>query len=427
MIDFSGFANIFTVSNSNDLVNRFSDHSIDSQQISLVPISDYADLSNLILESVIEPDQLRLLGEFSIQSVDTTQIDSLNTDALNPGFMVTSDFDTEFGFGLVDAAAAIGLALGLKTALADVSDPLINSYGASLVGAPEAWIKGYSGKGVVVAVIDTGIDLKHSDLVDSFWRNPNEIAGDGIDNDQNGYVDDLNGYDFAGRDSNPINSSSREIHGTHVAGIITANRNGANAADRSNKPYEVTGIAYDAEIMAIRVLDSSGRGSARSVAQGIRYAADNGANVINLSLGSAMTSGVELEALRYAEEKGVVIVSASGNSGFTAVAPDFPARLAATNDFGIAVGAIDQNKKVASFSNPAGELDQQYPFVVAPGVSILSTTPNSNYSFLSGTSMSTPHVSAVVALMLQANPKLTPNQVKQIISETANPNGLVVS
>jgi subtilisin family serine protease len=445
MTEFGGFANIFTDPTANFIATNLSNSEAiapDFNQPALVPISQYSysyDFSfqdidqnidqNLIIESDANLVNYLLLDQLDSYSIQTSQLSqNLNeTDYLNPGFNVSSDFDGEYGFGLVDAAAAISLALGLKSPLADVADPLINSYGAALVSAPEAWIQGYTGKGVVVAVIDTGIDLNHVDLVNSFWRNSDEIAGDGVDNDRNGYIDDINGYDFASRDSNPINSSSREIHGTHVAGIITANRNGANATDRNNTRYEVTGIAYDAQIMAVRVLDSNGRGSAQSVAQGIRYAADNGADVINLSLGSPMTSGIELDALRYAEGKGVIVVSASGNSGYTSVLPDFPARLASTNDFGIAVGAVDRNKQVASFSNPAGELKSQYPFVVAPGVSILSTTPNNNYSFLSGTSMATPHVSGVIALMLEANPNLTPAQIKTIISQTANPNVLAIA
>ncbi len=445
--EFSGFANIFTVPNYLEFSE--SERALDSPKLALVPITPVINYSE-VSSSLIESDQVRLLSDGTSYYSNDSLSDSLKDpardllsdyyraylvfaadanqiDFLDPGFRISSSFDSEFGYGLVDAGAAIAIALSLKSPLSDVSDPLINSYGASLVNAPEAWTLGYTGKGVVVAVIDTGIDLNHPDLATSFWQNLNEIPGDGKDNDNNGYVDDINGYDFASRDANPQNSSSREYHGTHVAGIITANRNGTNATDRSNIRYEVTGIAYDAQIMAVRVLNSAGRGTAQSVAQGIRYAADNGAKVINLSLGSPMTSGIEQDALRYAEEKGVVVVSASGNSGYTSVAPDYPARLAATSNFGIAVGAVNRNKQVAGFSNPAGTSVQQYPFVVAPGVSILSTTPNNSFSFLSGTSMATPHVAAVVALMLQANPNLTPAQVKKIISETANPNSLTVA
>ncbi|MDX1977769.1 MAG: S8 family peptidase [Pseudanabaenaceae cyanobacterium bins.68] len=363
-----------------------------------------------------------LFSSSSFDYLDTFRPQGFDTSdrylALNSETTIQSSFDFDYGFGLINANAAVSMALGLASNFSPVPDPLVNSYGADLIDVPAVWAQGYTGRDVVVAVIDTGIDLNHPDLAGSFWRNPDEIAGDRLDNDNNGYVDDLTGYDFVSRDGNPIHTTSRELHGTHVAGIISANRNGVNAIDSNNQTYEVTGIAYDALIMPIRVLNSSGRGNSQAVASGIRYAVDNGADIINLSLGSPMISNLELEALRYAEQKGVVVVAAAGNNGYTAVVPEYPARLAATEDFGIAVGAVDRNQQVAQFSNPAGD-QASYPFVVAPGVSILSTIPNGNYGILSGTSMAAPHVTGVVALMLQANPNLTPTQVKDILSQTA--------
>ena len=135
-------------------------------------------------------------------------------------------------------------------------------------------------------MIDSGVQLNHPDLVDSIWENTDEILGDGIDNDGNGYVDDRFGWDFIGNDNNPTDSNS---HGTHVAGIIAAANNGSGA----------TGVAPDAQIMPIRVLGQSGAGSNRAVASGIYYAVDNGADIINLSLGGSFSSQIRT-ALQYA-------------------------------------------------------------------------------------------------------------------------------
>lgn len=365
-------------------------------------------------------DDLPYLHDVGARSFGS--LDSISNQYISPNQDAASlrSFDFDYGFGLINANAAVSMALGLDHSFSNPPDPLINSYGPSLINVPAVWDQGYTGRDIIVAVIDTGIDLNHPDLAGSFWQNPREIPGDRLDNDNNGYIDDLYGYDFVSRDNNPRHTTSREQHGTHVAGIITANRNGADAIDSNNRTYEVTGIAYDALIMPIRVLNSSGRGTSQAVASGIRYAADNGAHIINLSLGSPMISNLELEAIRYAEQKGLVVVAASGNHGYTAVVPEYPARLAATADFGIAVGAVNRNNQVAQFSNPAGD-QPSYPFVVAPGVSILSTIPNGNYALLSGTSMAAPHVSGVLALMLQANPSLTPRQIKDILSYTSTP------
>ena len=314
-------------------------------------------------------------------------------------------FNNDYGYGLVNAAAAVAKALGQST-FANVSNLGGTNWGLDLVNAPEVWAKGYTGQGIVVAVVDTGVDYNHSDLNANIWRNSDEIAGNGKDDDGNGYIDDIRGWDFVNLDNDPMDLNE---HGTHVAGTIAAENNG----------FGVTGVAYNAKIMPVRVLDANGSGSESDVALGIRYAADNGANVINLSLGGDYDSGTEA-AIEYATAKGSVVVMAAGNDGGSQ--PIYPARHATR--WGIAVGAVDDSKTMASFSNRAG--DTKLDYVVAPGVDVYSTAPNNSYQYLSGTSMATPHVAGVVALLLSAKKSLTPAQVENILTTTATPTGITV-
>lgn len=311
-------------------------------------------------------------------------------------------FNSNYGFGLVNAAAAVASAVG-QTPFLDVPDLGGNNWDLDTVKAPEAWNQGYTGQGILVAVIDSGVDYTHNDLDNNIWINPREISGNGRDDDGNGYVDDIRGWDFISDDNDPMDSGS---HGTHIAGTIAAENNGFGA----------TGVAFNAKVMPIRVLDESGNGSIFDIAAGIRYAVDNGAKVINLSLGGPFTTPYEAQAIKYAVDKGAVVVTAAGNQGGSQ--PDYPAKYA--THFGLAVGAIDRNNQMPGFSERAGTTPLDY--VVAPGVGIYSTTPFNSYQFKSGTSMSTPHIAGVAALVLSANPNLTPVQVERLLTATANPS-----
>jgi subtilisin family serine protease len=319
----------------------------------------------------------------------------------SPAIDPTDYYSSLSGYGLINAAAAVASALGQPT-FADVS-PFggTNDWGANLIKAPEVWAQNYTGQGVIVAVLDTGVDRNHPDLNDNIWVNSDEIAGNGRDDDGNGYVDDVYGWNFA---SNNSNTQDGNGHGTHVAGTIAGERN----------DFGVTGMAYGAKIMPVKVLSDSGSGSFTNIARGIRYAVDNGAKVINLSLGGSSGSSDLQSAVQYASSKGAIVVMAAGNSGGSQ--PGFPARYATS--WGIAVGAVDQNNTMASFSNKAGS-NSNMVFVNAPGVGIYSTRPNNSYTTLSGTSMATPHVAGVVALMLSAQGSLTDAQVRQILMQTS--------
>jgi subtilisin family serine protease len=329
-------------------------------------------------------------------------------------FTLPEGYNFNYGYGLVNAAAAVASATGQDNPFPDVPNVGGNNWGNEMINAPEVWNQGYTGQGVVVAVIDTGVDYNHVELSSNIWVNSGEIAGDGIDNDNNGFTDDVRGWDFVQDDNTPMDSNG---HGTHVAGTIAAD-NIEHTIGSNN--VSLTGVAYNATIMPVRVLDANGSGTESSVIAGIRYAVDNGADVINLSLGGSGTTDAEREAIRYAAEHGVVVVMAAGNSAGSS--PGYPAHYA--TDWGIAVGAVDSTNRMANFSNKAGIPPLDY--VVAPGVNVYSTTPGNTYSSFSGTSMATPHVAGVAALILSANPNLTAAEVESILTQTANPTGITV-
>jgi len=317
-------------------------------------------------------------------------------------------FNRNYGYGLVNANAAVTRTLNRSTLFPDVPNSIENTWGVNAINAPEVWNQNITGNGIVVAVIDTGVDYNHPDLDSNIWQNPGEIAENRIDDDRNGFIDDIRGWDFVSNDNYPLDLNF-EGHGTHIAGSIAAERN----------DFGITGVAYNAKIMPVRVLDASLYGEWNNVAAGIRYAADNGANVINLSIGNEFyPSNLVNAAIEYANNKGSVVVIAAGNSGFSQ--PDYPARN--VDRWGIAVGSIDINGSMDSDSNRAGSTPLDY--VVAPGVDIYSTTPYDTYDILTGTSMATPHVAGVAALVLNTNPTLTPAQVEYILTTTANRNGV---
>ena len=318
-------------------------------------------------------------------------------------------FNSDYGYGLVNANAAVSRTLNRSNPFPALPDLGGTNWALDVINAPEVWNQNITGNGIVVAVVDSGVDYTHPDLDDNIWRNAGEIPGNGIDDDRNGYIDDIRGWDFVASDNNPMDLDF-DGHGTHIAGAIAAERNDLG----------ITGVAPNAKIMPVRVLPAFGRGEWDNVAAGIRYAADNGANVINLSIlgDEFVPSNVVNSAIQYANNKGSVVFMAAGNSGD--IQPVYPARDA--DSLGIAVGSIDVRGRMADSSNRAGSRPLDY--LVAPGVEIVSTTPDEDYEVRSGTSMATPQVAGVAALVLNANPTLTPAQVEYILTTTANRNGL---
>ncbi len=275
-------------------------------------------------------------------------------------------------------------------------------WGLKKVQAGTAWDLA-TGSGVIVAVVDTGIDYNHPDISANVWRNPGEIAGNGIDDDGNGFIDDTVGYDFANTDNNPMDGHG---HGTHIAGTIAAT---------GNNSLGVIGLAFNSKVMALKGLDDSGSGSDYDLAMGITYAADNGADVVNASWGSGgFPSKFMDDTINYAVSLGVVFVAAAGNSN-TDASNFYPA--AYTNS--IAVAASDSNDSKAWFSNYGARID-----VAAPGVDILSLQRGgSGYTRLSGTSMAAPHVCGLAALIMSQHPEYSSPQVRQTISNYADDIG----
>ncbi len=274
------------------------------------------------------------------------------------------------------------------------NDPYYRSYASRYLqrlGVETAWALEPGRPDVVVAVVDTGVDCAHEDLQGACWRNPGEIPN-GVDDDRNGYVDDLTGWNFYAENPDP---SDAFYHGTHVAGIIAA---------RVNNGIGVAGVAPGVRLMPLAIFSPRGVGTYYDLIRALLYAVDNGAQVINLSLGATSYSYGEALAIRYAVRHGVVVVAAAGNRASDRVF--YPA----AHPEVIAVSATDASDGVAVFSNHGAYID-----VAAPGVAVISTLPNNRYGVLSGTSMAAPHVSALAALLRSRNGRLTPAQIRQLI------------
>jgi large repetitive protein len=258
----------------------------------------------------------------------------------------------------------------------------------------------------VIAVVDTGLAGNQPDLTPNFWSNPGEIPGNGIDDDGDGHVDDIRGWDFIDSDSNP--DAVGNWHGTAVAGTAAA------VADNT---IGISGVAPQAEVMSVRALDDAMQGNISTLADGIVYAADEGADVINLSL---LTSGTDLpqalsDAVGVARAHGAVVVAAAGNyARSNDSVPIYPCNLPQPNL--ICVASIDQDGSLSSFSDyGAASVD-----VGAPGGNILSMLL-SGYAFKNGTSLAAPHVAGIAALIRAMRPGLSADQVVQVIERTVVP------
>ena len=270
---------------------------------------------------------------------------------------------------------------------------------------PEAWDV-FTGDGTfVVAVIDTGTQWSHPDLDANIWSNPGEIAGNGVDDDGNGYVDDVRGWDFYSNDNNPDDGNG---HGTHTAGTVGA---------EGNNGIGVAGVNWQCKIMPLRFLGPAG-GYTSDAIEAVQYAAANGALVSNNSWGGGGFSSALRDAIASAGSQGHVFVAAAGNNGTNNdSSPFYPA----SYNVGtlISVAATNNTDGLASFSNyGATSVD-----VGAPGVDIASTYSGSNYVWASGTSMASPHVAGVVALVYAANPGWTAQDVIDRVLSTARPVG----
>jgi large repetitive protein len=316
------------------------------------------------------------------------------------------------------------------------NDPLFNQmWGLSIAGcqfcsptqqipnidATKAWDITTGSDDVVAVVLDTGVQLQHEDLSANAWVNPREIAGNEVDDDNNGFVDDVNGWNFYDGNNQTFNPTAELGHGTHVAGSIGA---------VGNNGIGVTGVAWNVKLMSLKFLGgTAGKGSTSNAVKGIRYAIDmrsRGVNVrvINASWGGGDESQALREAIADANTAGILFVCAAGNAGENIDdSPDFPAAYSIDLPNAISVAALNQEGSLAYFSN----FGHTSVSVAAPGVSIYSTYPGVGYRTLQGTSMATPYVSGIAVLLWSHEPFLTPEQVKQRIIDTSEPLPSLVS
>lgn len=307
-------------------------------------------------------------------------------------------------------------------------DPMYpTQWSLSYLNIKKAWEKA-TGKGIIVGVIDTGIDFTHPDLQGQLWINSDEDINhnglfeawsvteersgqtgdlDGIDNDGNGYADDVIGYDFVNvtdrnvgddQDPDPI-PYDEQSHGTSVAGIISATH---------GNDIGISGMAYDSRIMTIRAFDVSGAGESDDIAAAIMYAVVNGAKVLNFSWGEQYASPLMHDVIKFAYVNNVTMVSSSGNNNW--YQQHFPSDYEEV----ISVGGVSDKLVKTGSSNYGNRID-----LLAPGQAIPCLEPNSGYKLKSGTSVAAPHVASAVAMLLEKNPNLTPQEVRFILKSSA--------
>jgi len=325
-----------------------------------------------------EPNYIFTIGDFTPAGREMTMLEAMEQTA-------NSDLST----------TAIGLI---------PNDPLYNSqWGIPATNIDDVWNTTTGDSTAIIAILDTGVDWKHPDLAANIWQNKQEIPDNGRDDDGNGLIDDVRGWDYINNDNNPMDDNS---HGTHVAGI---------AAAVGNNGIGIAGVNWKAKIMPIKVFQSSGRGDAATIAKGVTYAVSKGATVINMSFGSYSESLTMKNALASAYAT-AVLVAAAGNDGIPigpcmGCAPMYPGA------YSFVLG-VEANQQIpglcdirACFSNydQDGPIFSQYPDLLnyelkAPGTGILSCVPGGNYREYSGTSMATPLVAGAVSLYRKQKP-----------------------
>ena len=277
------------------------------------------------------------------------------------------------------------------------------------IDAPEAWQVSTGSRDVIVGVVDTGIDYTHPDLAANIWVNPGEIAGNGIDDDGNGFVDDVHGYDFVNNDGDPFDDNG---HGTHCAGTI---------GGVGNNGTGVVGVNWDVSLMGLKFLSADGSGSTSDAIQAINYATmmrtqyGHNIRVTSNSWGGGGSSDAMRQAIEAGAAADILFVAAAGNDGADNDAnPQYPASY--LSEAVVSVAATNRNDALASFSNyGATSVD-----LAAPGAGIVSTVPGGGYASYSGTSMATPHVAGAAALALAVDPSLSVADLKTALLSTVD-------
>ncbi|CAN5152877.1 hypothetical protein BH09BAC5_BH09BAC5_03800 [soil metagenome] len=278
------------------------------------------------------------------------------------------------------------------------------SYGSqwhlATINAAGAWNYFSTGSNIKIAIVDNAIDRNHQDLSGNLWVNPGEIASNNIDDDGDGYIDDINGYDVADVDNNPNPPNNSFDHGTHCAGISSA---------KTNNSIGIASIGYSCKLMCVKATgNANSPSSVTNGYDGIVYAVSAGADVISMSWGGTGSSTTAQNIITWAYQQGVVLIAAAGNNNSSTMF--YPAGYTEC----IAVAATSSNDTKASFSNYGSWVD-----ISAPGNNIYSTLPSNGYGNMSGTSMACPLVAGLAGLMLSLNPILTPIDIRNCILNNA--------
>ncbi|MFN7525805.1 MAG: S8 family serine peptidase, partial [Aphanizomenon sp.] len=372
---------------SNKLIVKFND---------TINIAQANEIKNTL--GVVKTDTIKLTGaqiwtlsgKTSVETALATYKNSPTFEYIEPDYIVTTaaTFPNDPGFPQLWGLHNTGQGGGTPDADID---------------APEAWDIQTGNPNLVIGVIDTGVDYNHPDLVGNIWTNSGEIANDGIDNDNNGYIDDIRGWDFAYNDNNPMDVQG---HGTHVSGTI---------AGKGNNGVGVTGVAWNAKIMPLKFLNDQGSGTLSAAISAINYATAKGVKLTNNSWGGGGYSQALYDAINAAGQQGALFIAAAGNSSQnTDINPAYPASYNLANI--ISVASTTNTDGLSSFSNYGlTSVD-----LGAPGSGIYSTLPNNSYGTYSGTSMASPHVAGAAALVWSQNPTWTAQQVKNALMNTGD-------
>jgi thermitase len=334
----------------------------------------------------------RIEENFEVHTMDQTQQD-------HQGVPLLSDFSKQW------ALQNIGKNEPVTTTR---MSPLQGVVGAD-VNALKAWEITKGSKDVVVAIIDTGVDADHIELRDNMWINEAELNGrKGVDDDGNGFVDDIHGYDFVGNDGNPDDGYG---HGTHCAGIVGA----------SHTKGKIMGVMKNVSIMSVRMMDNKGRGKLEQSIKAVGYAIENGAHVLSNSWGSRGYSEILENLFKEANKRGIIAVAAAGNSRFNNndESPTYPATYNSPNI--ISVSAINAQNRHAAYST----YGPKTVHVGAPGTNVLSTFIKKRryreiYRVTSGTSMATPYAAGLVGLYLSHHGfSKAPAEIKDLLIKTS--------
>ena len=371
------------------LIIKFKDRVEESQKRELRNILNSATLREL---SLIGAELVQISGMTVEQAISLLKDDS-RIQYVEPNFIWHADIiPNDPSFNLLWGMHNTGQTGG--TVDADID-------------AVEAWDIS-TGDSVIIGVIDTGVDTAHVDLLGNIWTNPGEIPNNGIDDDGNGYVDDIHGWDFVNWDNGPVDDNG---HGTHVSGTIAAVGNNA---------IGVAGVCWSAKIMPLKFLDSGGYGTTADAILAVEYASRMGANLTSNSWGGGSFSQALKDAIDSSGVHGMLFVAAAGNSWEdNDIYPHYPSSYDLDNI--IAVAATDHNDSLADEPDWGSNWGLTSVDIGAPGVSIYSTIPGNSYTYLSGTSMATPHVSGAAAIIWSKYPALTHLQVKDRIMSMADP------